>query len=125
MDSIVNWKARVKGSSLVEVIISLIIISMIFGFASQIYLQVQRSVLNWQKLSASVCLDNAYAGILAESNVKPGQVLTELRDFVVKKEIYPSALAENLWVVKLEALNKEGLSLVERKYLLVKDKKIE
>ena len=83
---------RVSASSLVEVTIALVIISMVFTTATLIYLQAQKSVLTWQKLSASVCLENLYGRIQQDKKKLLSAEVIEINNLQIRKVIKTNSL---------------------------------
>lgn len=80
-------KSTVRASSLLEVVISMVIIVAVFGIAMMIYTNVLRSSLSSQKLKAEALLKEA--AFTAEHNaVNTAQTFTA-EDFRIEQEIKP------------------------------------
>jgi Tfp pilus assembly protein PilV len=61
MAGIINH--RVNGSTLIEVITALVIISMIFVFATLTYINIQRADTSARSLRYQMMIDNVYANL--------------------------------------------------------------
>jgi hypothetical protein len=107
---------RLQSSSLIEVTVSLIIISIIFSLSITIYLNVQRSGFSSSKLVYNVLLDDAYNGAIKAKDFSNKEF--EYEDFTLFQIISSSGENENLKVLRFEVRNKKGQLLGERKYLL-------
>jgi hypothetical protein len=105
---------RLRASSLIEVTVALVIISMIFTMALVIYLNVQRSGFSGRKLQNSVLLDEAY------------NELMKTREFKSKESRYDDVTLfqsverndSGLVLLRFEIRNEDGKLLSERKYLV-------
>jgi len=111
---------RTKASSIVEVTTAMVIISIVFAASTIIYLQAQRSVLNWQKLSASVSLDNLYAEMQSRGQIPVDREIVISGELTISKEVMSSVHSDKLWVLRLQAHAESGVQLAEKKYLFVK-----
>jgi len=107
---------RLKASSLIEVTVALVIISMIFTIAITIYLNVQRSGFSTGKLLHNVMLDDAYNETMKARDYTSKEI--QYDEVTLFRDVKRSDLNKNLIMLKLELRNTDGALLAERKYLL-------
>jgi len=105
---------RVRSSTLIEVTTALIIISVVFVLALNIFMNVQRSGLSARKLSCQMMLDEVYLGSVREKKYPPRH--ETFGDIVVYQEVKPREYG--LLQIMLEARDQEGKVLAEQKHLL-------
>jgi hypothetical protein len=110
---------RVKASSLLEVTIALIIISIVFTLASSIYGSVQKSLINSTKLNADIMLTSLHAqtvkaGDFTDLEFESGELV--LQRFVLQRTDI-SGLREIRYVAKLLS----GKIIREEKHLVYAD----
>jgi Tfp pilus assembly protein PilV len=96
-----KYNSRVAGSSILEVIISMIIILLVFGIAMMIATNVTRSSLSVKKLSAQALLQELL--LKAEQNKENDSQTFTLDNFSVEQEIKPYAGDPDLLVIRLTA----------------------
>jgi hypothetical protein len=106
---------RVDASTLIEVTIALIIISMIFGFATVIFLNVQRTGFSVSKVSNYIVLDEVWAKMNAGGDFTSKEYQVANGTIFQSVEQHPEN--EHLFVIRLELRNQEGKVLAEKKYI--------
>lgn len=106
---------KVKGSSLIETITAMLIISMVFGMALLIYLNVYKANGQILRAEAAIALQDAWAE--TERSKDFTNRSWKFDDFVLYREINPSTDNKDLLVIKFEIRNKEAKLLSERKFL--------
>lgn len=108
---------KVRASTLIETITALIIISMVFGFATLIYLNVQRSALSSKKISSQIMIDQIYNNIRFDNEMLP---LTEhdFNDLTVYQFANKHPESGSLVVLRYEARDKTGKLLLETKKIV-------
>src|SRR5688572_12254962 len=111
----IMFKAKVKASSLIEVITALIIISLVFSLAIVVYLNVQRSGFSSKKLRYSMILDEVYSGIHKETLT--GNKEFDYGDVIVHQEIKVHSSFPSLLLMQLAVRNEEGKLLAEKKFM--------
>jgi hypothetical protein len=108
---------RVKASTLVEVTISLVIITMIFSIAMVIYLNIQSSGFSNVKLLNKALLDEAYAQVIKSKDFEKKEEI-DYDHFILIRSSSRHPQNENMVILLFEIRNDEGKLLAERKHLL-------
>ncbi|MBT1705382.1 hypothetical protein [Chryseosolibacter indicus] len=108
----VKW--RVKCSSLIEVIIALIIISVIFSLSITIYLNLQRTGWSMSKLQHQILMDKVY------NELRFGQTDAEIKmdEVIVYINVKPHSSIDALKIIHLEVRTEEGKLVAEKKHLV-------
>jgi type II secretory pathway pseudopilin PulG len=96
-------KHSVKGSTILEVIISMIIIIVVFGIAMMIFTNVNRLSLSVKKLKAQAILQQALLQA-EQANDHTDQTIT-VDDLIVKQEITPFENESGLSIITLTAFD--------------------
>lgn len=110
------WNARVSGSSLIEVITAVVIISIVFTIASVVYLNVQRSGFSAKKLRASIVVNELIISSLKEKRFESLQ--REFGEFVLYQTVDLYAGNRNLKILIVEARDETGKLIAQRKKLV-------
>lgn len=116
MVRVTNSIPRLKASSLIEVTVALVIISLIFTVAITIYLNVQRSGFSTGKLMHNVLLDDAYNQAVTSKKFVDKEI--QYKDVTVFQSVIRKDDNKNLVTLRLELRNTDGVLLGERKYIL-------
>jgi hypothetical protein len=108
--------SRVKASSIMEVVISMVIILVVFGIAMMIYTNVSRFSLSAKKISAQALLQE----ILLNAEHNPGNTTRSLTtaDFRVEQEVSPYPIGSNLSVIHLSAYDQNQQKVAELKKVI-------
>lgn len=106
---------RVRASSLIEVITALVILSLLFGLAITIYLNVQRAGLSSAKTYYYMMLDEAYYNVKKPEDLADKEYLFE--EVVIYQTVQQHPESAELKVIHLEARSTEGKVLAIRKHL--------
>ena len=114
-----NNKARVQASTILEVIISMVIILVVFGIAMMISANVLRSSLSVKKIKARALLNELL--IKAENNKENTSQTFTLDSFRIEQEIKISEVNNNLMEVHLTAFD-ENQEKVDDVQKLILDK---
>jgi Tfp pilus assembly protein PilV len=108
-------RSYVRASTLIEVTVALVIISMVFSLAIMIYLNIQRTGFSSTKLMYAMMLEEAYSSTQRLSDFTTKEY--DYEDIIIYQQIERHAVNSELTIVHLEARNKEGKLLVEKKHL--------
>lgn len=108
---------RVKASTLLEVVVSMIIIIAVFGIAMMIYANVTRMSLSAQKIKAQAILSQIMKDI-DDSELSSGQT-TVIDDLTIERSVKPYAESNKLLEVDLKAYDKNHLPLAELHGLVI------
>ena len=98
-----TYRHRVKGSTILEVIISMIIIIVVFGIAMMIFINVNRLSLSIKKLKAQAILQHTLLQA-EQANDHTDQTIT-VDDLTIKQEITPFENESGLSVITLTAFD--------------------
>lgn len=109
-------RLSVRSSSLIEVTTALVIISMVFGLALSIYLQIQKSGVSMQQVQAGYMLASAMADAEASGVYETIQV--EADGYRLFQEVVPDERVSNLFHVSWEVQNGQGKLIASRKRLI-------
>jgi hypothetical protein len=107
---------KVKASSLIEVIVALIIITLIFSFAMTIYLNVQRANFNSLKLTCQMRMSEVFSVSVKTNSYQNREVSYD--ELVVHQEVRPHSQSANLLIVTLEGRDPNGKIIAEQKHLV-------
>jgi hypothetical protein len=105
---------RLPASSILEVTTAMIIISMVFGLAIIIYLNIQRSGVSSLKLSSRIKLEAVFSETNRLKKFESREVRFE--DIIVYQEIEHNS--EGLLSIKLEARDEQGKLIAQQKHLI-------
>ncbi|HYF68574.1 MAG TPA: hypothetical protein VD884_10575 [Ohtaekwangia sp.] len=108
--------SRLKGSSLIEVTVALVIITLVFSLAMVIYLNVQRSGLYAFKLSCEMMLNEVYTNTVRSEDYQNKEVTYDEVFIYQEVKTYPGS--GNLLLITLEAREPGGKMIAERKHLV-------
>lgn len=112
---------QVAGSSLVEVITAMIIISMIFGFSVMIYLNVQRTGISSVALRARHRINDVLIETTVSQRYENAEKVYD-DGVVVYQEVKNFQGNEYLWHIHLEARDGAGKLIAERNRLVYAQK---
>ena len=107
---------RVASSSLIEVITSLLIITMILGIAMMIYLNIQRSGAYASKFKSEMILSEVFQETLRKSHYESRELV--VGDVAVFVDVQAYAGNAEVMSVKLEARDANGKLIAEQKHLV-------
>jgi hypothetical protein len=107
--------ARASASSLIEVTVALIIITMITGFAIMIYLNVQRTGFSTAEIKYNAVLEENYLHAIESSNFQSEELVDN--DVVISKVVQPHPSNQRLFILLYEVKNRTGQVLAQKKYL--------
>ncbi|WP_026898452.1 prepilin-type N-terminal cleavage/methylation domain-containing protein [Daejeonella oryzae] len=102
---------KVKGSTLIEVVISMVIIVVIFTIAMGIYANILRSSLSVKKYQAQETLNKLMNQ--SEKSPKTMNQTFNLNDFQISRKISPYRNHTNLLEIHLAAFNQNKEKLAE------------
>lgn len=108
------WKVR--SSSLVEVTTALVIISMVFGLAMIIYMNVHRTGFSSQKLACEILMNDMY-----NSTAQSRQYLSKEQhygDIVIYQEVRPYSDGKDLLLIQLEARDPGGKLIAMQRHII-------
>ena len=105
---------RLPASSILEVTTAMVIISMVFGLAIIIYLNIQRSGVSSLKLSSRIKLEAVFSETNRLKKFESREVRFE--DIIVYQEIENNS--EGLLSIKLEARDEQGKLIAQQKHLI-------
>jgi len=110
---------KVPGSTIIEVVISMIIILVVFSIAMMIYSNVTRSSLSAQKVKASAILREKLN--YAEHNATGADETMSVGDFQVEQQIDPySDTASHLLKVHLTAWDNNHQKVAELQKIIIR-----
>jgi hypothetical protein len=112
-----NINMRVNASTVLEVIVSMIIIIAVFGIAMMIYANVTRMSLSAQRIKAQAVLSQIMKD-LNEAELSSTQE-SVVGDFTIERSIKPYAENSKLLEVDLKAYDKNHLPLAELHQLII------
>jgi len=108
---------RVKASTILEVVVSMVIIIAVFGIAMMIYANVIRTSLSGQKIKAQAVLSQVMKNMgSAELSSNQGSVI---EDFTVERSVKPYSGNSKLLEIDLKAYDKNHLPLAELHQLII------
>jgi hypothetical protein len=108
------WSHRVRSSSIIEVTTAMIIISMVFGLAIVIYLNLQRTGVFSQRLSARIKLESVFSETNRLKKYENRDVNFE--DIVIYQKVDNSV--SGFLTVVLEARDEQGKLIAEQKHFV-------
>jgi Tfp pilus assembly protein PilE len=110
-------KHSVRGSTILEVIISMIIIIVVFGIAMMIFANVNRLSLSAKKLRAEAILQQTL--LLAEHAKDHADQTITVDDLTIKQEITPFENEPGLSVITLTAFDPNHEQVARLKKVIV------
>lgn len=113
----VKLNTKIPATTLIEVLISLTIISISVGIAMMIYTNILYSNRNNVKMKANLLLNEI--SIEAQKNKDYSDTEINTDNFVITKKVEPYNHIEFLYTMNLEAKDKDGKKLAERKELVL------
>jgi Tfp pilus assembly protein PilV len=109
---------RLIASSILEVVVSMVIIVMVLGISLMIYTNVMRQSLSARKLKAQFVLQEAMIGAEAET-IDKTQII---EGWEVRQDTYPYEAESDLIVMHLTAFDEDHNQIAEiRKVILLED----
>ena len=106
-----------RAATLVEVLVSMVIILIAFGGSASLYVSVMNSDNHVQKANAHALLSSIAYSIKKDKYFLDERV--ERDNLIVEKRIFPyTADSTNLSVLSLKAFNKSGKLILERNELI-------
>ena len=108
---------RVKASTIMEVIISMIIIIIVFGIAMMIYTNVLRLSLSTKKLRAQALLQETM--LKAEQTTGNTTQSLTIDDFRIEQEVSPYNKESNLTLIHLTAYDQNQQKIAELQKVIV------
>jgi hypothetical protein len=110
-------KQRLHASSILEVVISMVIIVLIFGLAMTIFANVTRSSLSTIQINAQVILRNQL--IKAEQQADYVDKILDTAGLKVEEKFKPRFEGSNLLEVQLIAYDENGKQIAELQKVIV------
>ena len=110
-------KSRVKASTVLEVVISMVIIVLIFGTAMMIYGNVTRTSLSSQKLRAQAVLAQTMKAIQERASTQDSKSV--IAGFTVERTVKPYDGNTKLLEVDLKAYDENNQLLAELNQLIL------
>lgn len=107
---------RLKGSSLVEVLIALAITSFCAALASAIYLNIQKSSLPFFKVKAMEIAGSYMSETLEKRNFSEEEYTVE--EFMVRRKIEPAALFPDCYLVRIMVFDMSRKKIAELESLV-------
>lgn len=111
-----RWNIRLRSSSLVEVIVSGIIISVIFGIAVITYVNAQRTGVSLTKLTYTILMQEVYTRSVTAKDFDFRE--EKHGDVRVIQDVFPSNLGNQLHILHIEVRSTQGKLLAERNDLI-------
>lgn len=108
------WSRSVKSSSIIEVTTAMIIISMVFGLAIVIYLNLQRAGVSSQRLYARIKLETVFSETNRLKKYETREVSFE--DVVIYQKV--DRIDNGLLSISLEARDDRGKLIAEQKHFV-------
>lgn len=108
------WSHRVRSSSIIEVTTAMIIISMVFGLAIIIYLNLQRTGISSQRLSARIKLEAVFSETNKQKKFETRQV--DFDNIIIYQKV--ERTENGLLNVALEARDEQGKLIAEQKHFV-------
>lgn len=110
----INFRSKVKSSTVLEVVVSMVIIILVFGISMMIYSNVMRLSLSPQKIKAQAILEKALAQ--AEQEIAPVNKTVIIGDIGIEEEVKPYPENTNLSDIHLAAydINKQKITELEK-----------
>jgi len=112
------YKDKVKASTIVEVIVSMVIIVVVFGIAMMIYTNVTRMSLSAQKIKAQAILQEEL--ISAEQTKAFSNKSIDTADLRIEQEVAPFNNDTLLSVIHLTAYDLNQNKITELQKLIIK-----
>lgn len=111
---------RLKGSTLIETLVAMVIIIICFGIGLLIYVNVLASDNRYQKFHAFNLLKNLSLSIQQENNFLDGDF--EVDNIILKKRVVKYPMATGLVQLSLSAYGKNGKLLAQQREILFDQK---
>jgi hypothetical protein len=112
-----NMQGRIKASTIIEVIISMIIIIVVFGIAMMIFGNVSHMSLSTKKIKAEAILKDRLLNILPGVD-SLNKTITD-GDFRIEQQIKPYNGNEDLLQVSLTAYDSNNEKLAEMQKVII------
>ena len=112
-----NISTKVKASTVIEVVVSIVTIITVFGIAMMIYANVTRMSLSGQKIKAQAVLSQVMKNIHEAGLGSSQQSL--IGDLTIEKSVKPYAENNKLLEVNLKAYDKNHTLIVELHQLII------
>ncbi|MFI5161255.1 MAG: hypothetical protein ACHQHN_08250 [Sphingobacteriales bacterium] len=110
-------KNAVKGSTILEVVVSMVIIVIVFGIAMMIFTNVMRLSLSAKKIRAQALLQEAM--FTAEHNTANTTETLTAGDFRIEQEVKPYPENNALTLIHLTAYDQNQLKIAECQKLIL------
>jgi len=110
-------KSRVKASTVLEVVVSMVIIVLVFGTGMMIYGNVTRMSLSAQKLRAQAVLAQTMKAMQEAASTQDGKSL--IAGFTVERKVKPYDGNAKLLEVDLKAYDENNQLLAELNQLIL------
>jgi Tfp pilus assembly protein PilE len=113
----VELNKKIQASTLIEVLIALTIISISVGISMMIHTNVMYSNRNSMKMKAVLLMNEISIETLKTKNFYDEEINSDI--MVITKKIEPFKHIEFLYEMSMEARDKQGIKLAERKELVL------
>ena len=110
------FKKKIKGSTLIEVLVAMVIVLVVYSIAMMIFLNIKRSANTGLKSIALLELDNVVIETKKKFSFIDEDYKTE--SFVIKKKISPYGKNNDLRVLSVEVVDLAGRLITERKEIV-------
>jgi Tfp pilus assembly protein PilV len=103
-------KSKLQASSIIEVLISMVVIMVVFGIAMMIYANVIQSSLSVKKLRAQAILNQTLQA--DESSANPASTNFTVEDLSIQQTVKPYLAESNLTEIDLSVYDAGGKELI-------------
>lgn len=114
---------KLSGSTMIEVLTSMVIIMMVFGVALMIFLNTGERNNNNLKLRAFLLLEETRMKTIQEKTFIDEE--TDVNNMHISKKVIPYNNTEALFMLQFRVLTKSGKLLIEQKEIITDDTKTE
>lgn len=105
-----------KGSTIIEALTAMVIISLIFGISLDLYLNIAQNDNNYLRYRAIVEMDRVYYKTLSEKNFNDD--VTESDGITVEKKILPYTHASHVRILQCTARDRKERTLYEKRWII-------
>lgn len=112
---------KVKASTLVETMVAMVLLCIVMGISMVIFLQSTSSSLNYEKVRASILVQNTIEETRSSFSFSDSEV--EVENITLVKSVTPYEGQESLVQVEIVAINSENKVLASTYAIFVKDER--
>ena len=110
---------KIKSSSILEVVVSLVLITIVFSISFMIYHNVMRSGISIQQMLASKKIEGYFTKTKTEKSFVNETI--EEDDFIIQKKVSQFDNQPKIYKIEFEAYNKEQRLLAYQRSIWVKE----